>query len=122
MARVLVVDDDDDIRMLIALTLERAGYSVTSVADGNDALAELVAEHYDLTVLDVCLPGLDGIEVARALRSAKPETSPTVVMVSAMTSAADRAAGRAAGAVTYMTKPFRLGDLADTVASHVPPV
>ena len=92
MARVLVVDDDEDIRDLVSQSLENAGYDVAAAATGTEAWDALHAEHYDATVLDVCLPGLSGLDIARGLHDEHvlhPSDRTVVVMLSALSSSAD---------------------------------
>jgi DNA-binding response OmpR family regulator len=101
---VLVADDDDDIRLLVALRLRRSGFDVVEAADGLEALKSVVANEPDLVVLDVSMPGLDGGAVLRILNAR--ERSPRVLFLSARASVDDRIAGLELGAVDYLVKPF----------------
>ena len=108
-ARVLVVDDDRAIRESLARALTLEGYEVCTVADGTAALAA-VAEHApDVVVLDVMMPGVDGLTVCRVLR-AEGNRVP-VLMLTARTDTPDRVAGLDAGADDYLPKPFALEEL-----------
>jgi DNA-binding response OmpR family regulator len=101
--RILLVEDDATIREMTRLSLERDGFKVTTAADGSAGLAAFHEEAPDLVLLDVMLPGLDGISVCRAIR----ETSVVpVVMLTARTDAVDVVLGLEAGADDYVTKPF----------------
>jgi two-component system, OmpR family, response regulator ResD len=101
--RVLVVDDDRTVAEVVTRYLEREGYAVESVCDGNEALARADAHLPDLVVLDIMLPGLDGLELCRRLRSRAPIP---VVMLTARGSEEDRVLGLELGADDYVSKPF----------------
>jgi len=101
--RVLVVEDDRTVAEVVTRYLERAGFAVESVGDGNEALARADAQLPDLVVLDIMLPGLDGLEVCRRLRSRAPIP---VVMLTARGSEEDRVLGLELGADDYVSKPF----------------
>jgi DNA-binding response OmpR family regulator len=101
--RILLVEDDATIREMTRLSLERDGFKVSTAADGTAGLAAFRDQAPDLVLLDVMLPGLDGISVCRAIR----ETSVVpVVMLTARTDAVDVVLGLEAGADDYVTKPF----------------
>ncbi len=101
--RVLVVDDDPSISEMIAILLESEGYEVSVCANGSNVLPLFRAEHPDLVLLDVMLPGLDGVSVCRQLRD---ESDVPIIMMSAKTDSVDVIAGLEAGADDYVTKPF----------------
>jgi CheY-like chemotaxis protein/ribonuclease BN (tRNA processing enzyme) len=105
---ILVVDDDPDIVRLLMVILRADGYRLTSASDGAAALATLEHEHPSLILLDMQMPGLDGLGVCRAVRaSSDPQLRTTpIVMITAQSSAEDTQAGFAAGATDYLTKPF----------------
>ena len=107
--RILVVEDDDDLRALVSNRLVEAGFDVATATSGPDAL-EMVAEAVpDLVLLDVMLPGLDGIEVCRRLRAEHPLLY--IVMLTARAEELDRVVGLEVGADDYVTKPFSLQEL-----------
>jgi len=106
MSRVLVVEDDPDIADLIVHALERAGYDASSVASGTDGLASIRARPPDLLVLDRMLPGMDGLDVCRALRADRQTAAVPVIMVTARAEETDRVTGLDLGADDYLTKPF----------------
>ena len=106
MSRVLVVEDDPDIADLIVHALERAGYDASSVATGTDGLASIRARPPDLLVLDRMLPGMDGLDVCRALRADRQTAAVPVIMVTARAEETDRVTGLDLGADDYLTKPF----------------
>jgi two-component system response regulator MprA len=103
-AAILVVDDDTPIRRMLDRTLSAEGYDVRGAADGGTALAAIERSAPDLVVLDVAMPGLDGIAVCRRLR-AKGMTIP-ILLLTARDSVDDRVAGLDAGADDYLVKPF----------------
>lgn len=101
--RILVVDDDPGISEMVAILLESEGYEVSVCANGSHVLPLFRAEHPDLVLLDVMLPGLDGVSVCRQLRE---ESDVPIIMMSAKTDSVDVIAGLEAGADDYVTKPF----------------
>ena len=114
--RVLVADDEDDIRALVCLAVAKAGCTVTSsVADGNTALATARAELPDLAVLDVSMPGATGLEVCTALRADPDTAGIRILLLSAGASLEDVARGLAAGADAYLAKPFGIASLVHQV-------
>lgn len=109
--RVLVADDDADIRALIVLNLEMSGYQVAAASDGVEAARLARTLLPDVILLDVMMPGMDGIDVLHGLKT-WPETSDIpIVMLSAKASDQDVWQGWQAGADYYMTKPFDLDHL-----------
>jgi two-component system, OmpR family, response regulator MprA len=112
-ASVLVVDDDPPIRRMLERTLAAEGYDVRSAADGGTALAAVERAVPDLVVLDVAMPGVDGLSVARRLR-AKGLGVP-ILMLTARDGVPDRVAGLDAGADDYLVKPFAVEELAARV-------
>ncbi|MGH8921415.1 MAG: response regulator transcription factor [Actinomycetes bacterium] len=112
--RVLVVDDDLTIRDVVRRYLERDGHTVTVAGDGETALALAGRDEPDLVVLDLMLPGIDGLEVCRTLRS---RSTVPVVMLTALGEETDRITGLQLGADDYVTKPFSPAELALRVAS-----
>lgn len=113
-ARILVVDDDPTVAEVVTGYLRRAGHTVESAADGPAALARAELIRPDLVVLDLMLPGLDGLEVCRRLRAAGPVP---VIMLTARGDEDDRIAGLELGADDYVTKPFSPRELVLRVAS-----
>ena len=103
MARVLVVDDDVTVREVVVSYLRAAGHDVSEAGDGRTALALHQAARADLVVLDVMMPGLDGLEVCRRLRLAGDVP---VILLTALGSEQDRVVGLETGADDYVTKPF----------------
>jgi len=109
MARVLVVEDDRDIAHLVSLNLRDDGHDVDVVHDGADGLNAASEEKYDLLVLDLMLPTIDGLELCRRVRDKEPYT--LVLMLTAKSSELDRVVGLEMGADDYLTKPFSIREL-----------
>jgi DNA-binding response OmpR family regulator len=114
---VLVVDDDADIRRFVEMNLRLEGYRVVTAADGAMALAMVATEVPDLVLLDVMMPGLDGIEVTRRLRADSRTSTMPIIMLTAKSMTADRVLGLTAGADDYIIKPFDTLELVARVRS-----
>jgi DNA-binding response OmpR family regulator len=108
-ASILVAEDQTDIRDLLVMNLKSAGYSVHAVGDGAAALASQNEAASDLLILDLMMPGLDGLEVCKALR-ARGRSTP-ILMLTAKSTELDRVLGLELGADDYLTKPFSLAEL-----------
>jgi DNA-binding response OmpR family regulator len=106
---ILVAEDQADIRELIVLNLQQAGYQVQAVADGTAALASQLDAASDLLLLDLMMPGLDGLEVCKTLRSRGRATP--ILMLTAKSTELDRVLGLELGADDYLTKPFSMAEL-----------
>ena len=104
--KILVVDDEEDILELVEYNLARSGYGVRSVTTGEDALRSARAESFDLVLLDLMLPGVDGLEVCRVLKNDPQTSSIPILMLTARGEEADIVAGLEVGADDYVTKPF----------------
>ena len=107
--RLLIVEDDDDLRATLARRFSDDGYAVATAATGPDALAAVADEAPDLVLLDVMLPGLDGVEVCRRLRAEHPLLY--ILMLTARADELDRVVGLEVGADDYVTKPFSLQEV-----------
>ncbi len=115
MARILVADDDEDIRMLVVMRLQHSGHDVEQVGDGATAVEQCRTEAPDLVVLDLMMPGMNGLDACRTIR-ADPQLARTpVILLTARAQSSDIEAGLAAGADDYITKPFSPRDLAERV-------
>lgn len=114
-ARILVVEDDADIARLLQINLADAGYHVSHANDGLRGLQLALAQPQDLLILDLTLPGLNGMEVCRRLRAAGSDLP--VLMLTARTDEADKVLGLELGADDYLTKPFSLRELLARVRS-----
>lgn len=106
---ILLVEDEENLHDSLKLNLELEGYEVTSAFEGNAALKALQGEYFDLVILDIMLPELDGITVLETMRVKSNETP--VLILSAKNSSADRVLGLKKGADDYLTKPFNLEEL-----------
>jgi CheY-like chemotaxis protein len=117
---MLVVDDQPELRLLIKLTFSGTGFTVREAADGESALAACAAEMPDVVLLDVMMPGIDGYEVCRRLKSEPRVGNSLVVLMTAGDQAAERARAREAGADLYVPKPFSPAELLRLVTEHLP--
>jgi two-component system, OmpR family, response regulator ResD len=121
---VLVVDDEPTIAEVVCRYLERAGYTTASAADGPSAVAAAAGAPTDLMVLDLMLPGIDGLEVMRRVRqSVRP--APAIILLTARGEESDRISGLSLGADDYVVKPFSPGELVarvDAVLRRAVPV
>ncbi len=104
--RALIVEDEPAIREIVRLHLSLAGFAPEEVADGHAAIDRLRTDRFDLVVLDVMLPGVDGVTVCRALRSGGPNQRAGVLMLTARDTEPDKVLGLESGADDYLTKPF----------------
>lgn len=104
--RALIVEDEASIREIVRLHLSLANFVTEEVADGRVALDRLRIERFDLVILDVMLPGVDGITICRALRSSGPNRASAVLMLTARDTEPDTVIGLESGADDYLTKPF----------------
>ncbi len=110
--RILLVDDERAIQTLLSYPLQKDGYDVTCASDGREALARFDDGQYDLVVLDVMMPRLDGLEVCRRLRS---KSTVPIIMLTARAEEVDKVVGLELGADDYITKPFSLREFRSRV-------
>ena len=106
--RILLIEDEADLRNALKLNLKEQGYKVISAADGYEGLEKARTKSPDLIILDLMLPGMDGISLVRSLRQ---ESDVPVIMLTARTSEMDKIIGLESGGDDYITKPFSLGEL-----------
>ena len=111
MSHILIVEDDRDIAELLQRFLTRAGHTTDALGDGSEALAFVRSRVPDLVILDLMLPGVDGLEVCRALRRGPDTRALPIIMLTARSEEADRIAGLELGADDYVTKPFSMREL-----------
>src|ERR1700678_4003529 len=104
-ARILLVDDEQSLQTLLSYPLRKDGYEVVQATDGRQALLRLGEQQFDLVVLDLMLPGVDGLEVCRRLRSF---SSVPIIMLTAKSEEIDKVVGLELGADDYITKPFSM--------------
>ena len=108
-SKILLVEDEETLAMGLEFNLKEEGYEVTWVKDGNAALKTVFEQSFDLIILDIMLPYLNGFEVAKRIRAKYPQMP--ILMLTARTQAADRIHGLEVGADDYLTKPFHLEEL-----------
>jgi two-component system, OmpR family, response regulator len=114
---ILVIEDDPDIAQALALFLGDEGYNVELATSGESGLAKLTSKFYDLLILDMMLPGIDGLEVCRRLRAQSAYTP--IIIVSSRSAEAHRIVGLEMGADDYINKPFSLLELAARVKALI---
>jgi DNA-binding response OmpR family regulator len=117
-ARILVVDDEPDTLGLIELTLQTAGFSVRTAANGDQALAIILNDSFDLLLLDIMMPGMTGFDLLEILKG-RDVKIPPVVFLTAKSRQEDREIGEKLGAAAFLTKPTTRGDLLDTIRSII---
>lgn len=110
-ARVLVVEDEEPISQLLAYNLQKEGFTVATVADGDDALVAVAEERPDLMLLDWMLPNVSGIELCRQFRARNGTRDMPIIMLTARGEEEDRVRGLDVGADDYVTKPFSMSEL-----------
>src|SRR5687767_1127554 len=115
--RALIVEDESSIREIVRLHLSLAGFETDEVADGHAALDRLRTDRFDLVVLDVMLPGVDGVTLCRTLRSRGPNQRSGVLMLTARDTEPDKVLGLESGADDYLTKPFGVREFMARVTS-----
>lgn len=108
-ANILIVEDELNLHEALKLNLEMEGYEVTSAFDGNEALKKIENAYFDLIIMDIMLPELDGISVTESIRVHNNEVP--ILMLSAKNAPADKVLGLKKGADDYLTKPFNLDEL-----------
>ena len=114
--RILLVDDEQPIQTLLSFPLQRDGYEVVTVADGREALARFADGGFDLVVLDLMLPKMDGLEVCRRLRTQSgPGKTVPIIMLTARADEGDKVLGLELGADDYITKPFSVREFRSRV-------
>ena len=115
MKRVMTIDDSPSLRQMVALTLETAGYEVVEASDGRDAVAKLGGREFHLFLTDLNMPGMDGIELTRKLRSIPDYKFVPIVLLTTESQPEKKMQGKAAGATGWIVKPFKPDDLLATV-------
>ncbi len=119
MTRVLVVEDDPDIARLVARYLEKSGFSADVIGSGHEALTSIAAHPPDLLVLDLMLPGVDGLEICRVVRGNPATATIPIIMLTARAEESDRIVGLEIGADDYLAKPFSPNELVARVRALV---
>ena len=110
--RILLVDDEQPIQTLLSFPLQRDGYEVVQASDGREALTRFAEQAFDLVVLDVMMPRMDGLEVCRRLRA---RSSVPIIMLTAKSEEIDKVLGLELGADDYITKPFSMREFRSRV-------
>jgi DNA-binding response OmpR family regulator len=119
LASIVIVEDDPDISDLIAHYLQRAGHDVTRLTSGSEVMGRVRATPPDLVILDLMLPGMDGLLVCQAMRAESATAAIPIIMLTARGDESDRIAGLELGADDYVTKPFSAKELVARVAARL---
>ncbi len=106
---ILIIEDDEDIARLVKMHLEDAGFAVRTALDGTNGLELALSRSFDLIILDIMLPGVDGLEICRRVRASSAATP--ILMLTARSAEIDRVLGLEIGADDYLTKPFSIREL-----------
>jgi two-component system alkaline phosphatase synthesis response regulator PhoP len=109
--KILIVEDEKDILKMVEYNLKKDGYRTVSARDGEDAIEMAHSEHPDLILLDLMLPGIDGLEVCKQLKRESKTAGIPIIMVTAKTQESDKVVGLELGADDYVTKPFSVREL-----------
>jgi phosphate regulon transcriptional regulator PhoB len=104
--KILIVDDEPDIVELVSYNLKKDGFRVMTASDGEEALRKIRKDKFDLVVLDLMLPGIQGVELCRIIRNDPKTANTPIIMLTAKGEEVDRVIGLESGADDYMTKPF----------------
>ncbi|MFZ0075723.1 response regulator [Exiguobacterium undae] len=115
MARILLAEDEDVLRMLVLDTLEDEGYTIDEATDGDEAYQKIMSEHYDLVLLDYMMPGMTGIEVIEKVRQHPDKQQLKIMMLTAKSQQSDRERAQEIGANYFFSKPFSPLELIDVV-------
>jgi DNA-binding response OmpR family regulator len=115
--RILIIDDDRDIVRFIRVNLEREGYQVDSASDGSEGLERALSDPPDMVLLDIMMPGVDGMRVLQQLRTTPATANTAIILLTARALTEDRVEGLAAGADDYVTKPFAVEELVARVGT-----
>ena len=114
--KVIIVEDDKDISTLISYNLQKAGFLVEQVFDGYEAARKLKSEHFNIAIVDIMLPGLNGFDICREIKSGdSPSFGTFVIVISAKTSPQDKLYAHIMGADCYFAKPFSVAILLNVV-------
>jgi len=114
--RILLVDDEEAIQKLLTFPMEKEGYEIVQAMDGETALEKFREQRFDLVVLDIMLPGIDGTDVCRIIRS---ESTVPIIMLTAKSDEFDKVLGLEIGADDYITKPFSIREFRSRVKAQL---
>jgi DNA-binding response OmpR family regulator len=119
-SKILIVDDEPDTLGLIELTLQTAGYQVTTAVNGDQALGLIIDDSFDLILLDIMMPGMTGFDLINNLRD-REIAVPPIIFLTAKSHEEDREMGEKLGAAAYLKKPTTRGDLLDSIQTALGP-
>ncbi len=108
---VLVIDDENSVGTLLKINLHQKGFNVETAESGAEGILKAGEKHFDLIILDIALPGMDGIEICQTLKESESYSEVPIVMISSRSDSVTMEKAKLAGAVEYMVKPFTFEDL-----------
>lgn len=117
--KIIIIDDEPSVGTLLKINLKQKGYSVATAESGVEGIAKAEAEQFDLIILDVALPGMNGIEICRAFREIKDYLEVPIVMISSRSDNLTIEQTRRAGASDYLVKPFAFEELIQKIEDHL---
>jgi len=109
--KIIVVEDDPDINKLIAYNLRKEGFIVEQAFDGDEALEKLRSEHFNIVILDIMLPGINGFDICQEIKERDNPSQSFIIVISARSSSQDKLHAHILGADCYLSKPFRVATL-----------
>lgn len=115
MAKIVVIDDDEDLRAFVEFHLGKGGHTVIPACNGFEGIEQIEQHRPDLIIMDVVMPGLDGVDICKRLKRNEEIAEIPVLFLSAKREAVERIRGIESGGDAYITKPFSMGELAQAV-------
>jgi len=119
--RILVAEDNPSNQKVLVQMLKRMGYRADAVADGREVIQALERQDYDLVLMDIKMPEMDGITATKVIRKLRPENGPKIVAITAFALEVDREKCLEAGMDDYISKPVKIGDLAEMLKKYQTP-
>ncbi|MBI3549035.1 MAG: response regulator [Elusimicrobia bacterium] len=117
--RILVADDDPDLLDLLKMDLQYQGYEIITATNGKDALDKILSETFDLVLLDVMMPFIDGYHVASEVSTKMGDKAPRIVIMTSRDTSREKGIGLLSGAMSMVQKPFTMQDLHKKIAEHL---
>ncbi len=116
--KIIVIEDDPDINKLIVYNLKKEGFIVEQAFDGDEAIERLRSAYFDIVILDIMLPGINGFDICKEIKESDSSSRSFIIVISARSSSQDKLYAHILGADCYLSKPFKVGTLIE-VAKEV---
>lgn len=113
--KTIVVEDDPDINQLITYNLRKEGFIVEQAFDGDEAIERLRSAYFDIVILDIMLPGINGFDICKEIKESDSSSRSFIIVISARSSSQDKLYAHILGADCYLSKPFKVGTLIEVV-------